>query len=404
MLQTVTLVIALATQTWPQWGGPTRDFQVPGNGLHWTGTAPPRVWQRDLGDGFSAVVGDARTVYAAWRRDQAVVVAALDPANGRARWEQRLDDPLLPNMFLSYGRGPNATPALAGGRLFMTTFTGQLAALDAASGRVLWRKELWRDLGGTFRDVGYSNSPLTYRDLVIVPVGGKGKALAAFRQADGAQAWIGGDLENAMSSPLLIDLDGATELVALMVEGLAGFDPATGRQLWMYPHATQYDVNAATPVWHAPSRTLLVSSAYDGGTRAVRLTRAGGRTQASEAWFNRRLRVHHGNLLVLGEHVYGSSGDFGPAPLTALELRTGRVVWQDRAFPKASLLQAGDRTIVLDEDGQLAIATLAPTGLTVHQRAPITTKLSWTAPTLIGHRLYVRDRKTLVAIDLATKS
>ena len=121
---------------------------------------------------------------------------------------------------------------------------------------------------------------------------------------------------------------------------------------------------------------------------------------ATEAWYTRRLRVHHGNMLVIGDHVYGSSGDFGPAPLTALEIATGKVAWQDRTFPKVNMIHTGDRTILLDEDGRLAFATLTPAGLRVLQQAPITTKLSWTAPTLIGTRLYVRDRKTLIALDL----
>jgi hypothetical protein len=105
-------------------------------------------------------------------------------------------------------------------------------------------------------------------------------------------------------------------------------------------------------------------------------------------------------MLVLGGHVYGSSGDFGPAPMTALDIVTGSVAWQSRQFPKATLLQAGNRTIVLDEDGRLAIATLSPKAMTVLQQAQITSKLSWTAPTLIGRRLYVRDRKVLVALEL----
>ena len=59
-----------------------------------------------------------------------------------------------------------------------------------------------------------------------------------------------------------------------------------------------------------------------------------------------------------------------------------------------------DCDCVLDEDGRLAVATLSPTGMTVLQESQVTTKLSWTAPTLIGRRLYIRDRKVLVAIDL----
>jgi outer membrane protein assembly factor BamB len=386
--------------SWLQWGGPSRDFQVQARPLGWDGAAPRRVWQRELGDGFSSIVGDQATIYAAWRVGNTMKVAALDPARGTPKWEQSFDSTPLSDMFLSYGQGPNSTPAIGGGRLFVVTFTGRLAALDTATGRVVWTRELWKELKGTFRDVGYSNSPLLLDDLVILPVGGRGRALMAFRQSDGSTAWSGGDLENAMSSPILIDLDGERQIVMLMVEGVGGFDPKTGRQLWFHAHRTDYAVNAATPVWHAPSKTIVLSSAYGSGTRAIRLTRESGRTGATEAWYSRRLRVHHGNMLVLGNHVYGSSGDFGPAPMTSLDIMTGAVGWQSRTFPKASLVQAGGRTIVLDEDGRLAVATLAPTGMTVLQEAQVTTKLSWTAPTLIGTRLYIRDRKLLVAIDL----
>ena len=389
-----------SASSWLQWGGPSRNFQVAASPLGWTGAAPRRAWQRELGDGFSSIVGDETTIYAAWRRGNTTVIAALDAARGTPKWEQSLDSTPLAEMFLSYGQGPNSTPAVGAGRLFVVTFTGRLAALDTASGRVAWTRELWSELKGTFRDVGYSNSPLLLDGLVILPVGGRGRALMAFRQSDGATAWSGGDLENAMSSPIVIELEGERQIVMLMVEGVAGFDPKTGRQLWFHAHSTDYAVNAATPVWHAPSSTVILSSAYGAGTRAIRLTRVAGRTTASEAWYSRRLRVHHGNMLVLGSHVYGSSGDFGPAPMTALDVTTGGVAWQSRTFPKATLVQAGHRTVVLDEDGRLAIVALAPSGMKVLQEAQITTKLSWTAPTLIGRRLYVRDRKALVAIDL----
>jgi outer membrane protein assembly factor BamB len=389
-----------AAQSWLQWGGPTRDFQIAANGLHWKGDAPRRVWQREMGDGYSAVIGDTTRLYVAFRRGDSLVASALDAATGRAQWERVLEGGPAPNMFLSYGSGPNATPALVGGRLFLPTFNGVFHALDAATGKTVWTRELWRELKGTFRDVGYSSSPLIVRDLVILPVGGSGKAMVAFRQSDGTTAWSSGDLGNAMSSPILVDVDGETQIVSLMVEGVAGFDPATGAQRWFHPHKTDYDVNASTPVWDARTKTLIVSSAYGSGTRAIRLRREGGKTLATEAWYNRRLRVHHGNMLVIGDHVYGSSGDFGPAPLTALEIATGKVAWQDRTFPKVNMIHIGDRTILLDEDGRLALATLTPAGMGVLQQAPITTKLSWTAPTLIGTRLYVRDRKTLIALDL----
>ena len=84
----------------------------------------------------------------------------------------------------------------------------------------------------------------------------------------------------------------------------------------------------------------------------------------------------------------------------ALHVPTGRVAWQDRRFPKATLLLAAGKVIVLDEDGRLALATLTPEGMTVHSEAQILTKLAWTVPTLVGSRLYVRDRATIAAYDV----
>jgi hypothetical protein len=112
------------------------------------------------------------------------------------------------------------------------------------------------------------------------------------------------------------------------------------------------------------------------------------------------MRIHHGNFLKIGNHVYGSSGDFGPAPMSAVDLATGEIVWRDRAFAKATLVLVGERLIVLDEDGTLGLATVSPEGLDVQARAEIFSGRSWTAPTLVGTRLYMRDRKQMVALDL----
>jgi outer membrane protein assembly factor BamB len=392
-----------SASAWPGWGGPSGTFQIARPGLRWSGTAPRVAWRRALGDGYSTIVGDAATIFTMARTDdRTIAVAALDAATGTPRWTRSLDDAITAQDFVKYGKGPNSTPLVADGTLYLVTLHGRLCALDAATGRTRWTRELWQELHGTFRDVGYSASPLLVDGRIVLPVGGKGQALMAFDARTGATVWRAGDYGAAMASPLLIDLDGERQVVMFLVEGVAGFDAATGAERWFHPHKTSYDVNAATPAWHAPSRTLVVSSAYDHGARGIRLTRLGGRTTAAEAWFNRRLRVHHGILLVVGNHVYGSSGDFGPSPLTALDVVTGQLAWQSRHFPKVTMVHAGDRTILLDEDGRLALVTLAPTGMTVLQEASVATTLAWSAPTLIGRRLYVRDRTQLIALDLET--
>jgi outer membrane protein assembly factor BamB len=144
-----------------------------------------------------------------------------------------------------------------------------------------------------------------------------------------------------------------------------------------------------------------VSAAYSSGSRAIELRQVAGKTTATEKWYSNRTRVHIGTVIRIGDVVYGSSGDFGPAFLTALDMKTGRSLWQDRAFARAQLLYADGKLIVLDEDGTLGLATVSPAGLKVLARATVLENVSWTPPTLSGTTLYVRDRKTIAAFSLA---
>jgi len=86
--------------------------------------------------------------------------------------------------------------------------------------------------------------------------------------------------------------------------------------------------------------------------------------------------------------------------MTAVELKTGRIAWQTRDFAKAQLLYADGKLIILDEDGNFGIARATPERFQVLSRVPLLTGISWTPPTLVGTRLYVRDRATLMALEL----
>jgi hypothetical protein len=63
-------------------------------------------------------------------------------------------------------------------------------------------------------------------------------------------------------------------------------------------------------------------------------------------------------------------------------------------------VHADGKLIILDEDGQLCIGTPTAEGVTIHARAQLLDKVAWTAPTLVGTRLYIRDNKTIMALDL----
>jgi hypothetical protein len=179
-------------------------------------------------------------------------------------------------------------------------------------------------------------------------------------------------------------------------------DPSSGKVLWSHPHDPGNDLNCGTPLW-GEDGILFLSSAYKAGSRAIRLRQEGDETLPEELWFNTRVRFMFLSSLRIGDTLYGTAGDFGPAFLTALDVKTGETLWQHRGFGRASLLHAGGKTIILDEDGDLALATLTPEGVTIHSEAKVFDTTSWTVPTLVGTTLYARDREKIVALDLGAR-
>jgi outer membrane protein assembly factor BamB len=385
-----------------QFGGPNRDFTYDVTGLarSWPAEGPPQVWKRALGDGYSGIVASDGLLYTMYRpsANQEAVVA-LDAASGATVWEHAYDAPFTKQYVLEQGPGPRATPLVVGDRLFAAGATGIMHALDRKTGKRLWSHNLLQDFGGNVRVRGYSGSPLAYGETVIMMVGGPDKAVMAFNQRDGSVAWAGGDFQNSHASPLLIEVDGQEQLVAFMFAEVVGMNPADGEVLWTHPHETDFGLNISTPVW-GPDNVLFLTSAYGGGSRALRLNQANGRTTVQELWAHRLMRVHFGTVIRVGDHVYGASGDFGPAPFTALDLKSGNVVWRHRDLAKSSAIHADGLFIAIDEDGHLALATVTPEGLEMHARVPLLSSVAWTPPTLVGTTLYFRDRQHILALQL----
>jgi outer membrane protein assembly factor BamB len=402
---------------WPQWGGPTRDFRAQSKGLaaSWPSAGPREVWSRPLGDGYSSIVVDGGVLYTMYRPVKGLmatvlerfsgttapeVVIALDAATGKTVWEHSYEAPFLSGMGMEYGPGPHSTPLVAGDLVYAVGVTGKLHALDRKTGRVAWSHDLYQEFGGRVQGRGYACSPIAYGDTIVLTVGGgRGKAVMAFDARTGAVAWKNHDFDPSPASPILINVDGQDQLVFFHADGVAGVDPRGGPLFWSQRHSTDYGLNISTPVW-GEDNLLFVSSAYSGGSRLLHLGQAAGKTTVTERWFTSKMRLHIGNAIRLGDRVVGSSGDFGPAFISALDVKTGAVAWQERGFARSSFVYADGRLILLDEDGTLALVSVSPTGLQVHAKAGVMSHKAWTAPTLVGTRLYLRDRAKIKALDL----
>jgi len=401
--------IGQTTPSWTQWGGAGRDFMSDSKGLAstWPASGPKKLWSRSLGEGHSSVLVENGRLYTMYRqitRQPSVsheeVVASLDAASGKTIWEFKYPAPPSGIQF-DQGFGPHSTPLIVGNRLFAASSRSELFALDKTTGKRIWSHDFVKEFNAPLTARGYSGSPLLYNGTIIVTMGGPNQAVAAFDQASGKLLWKNGYFVWAPASPILIDVDKQPQLVVFGGDVVTGMDPANGRELWRHPHKTDWGLNISTPVWVADQHLLLVSSAYGVGTRALELRHAAGKTTVTEKWHSQRMRIHIGTIIRLGEHAYASSGDFGPAFISAIDLKNGNVAWQDRSFARAQLLYADGKVIVLDEDGTLGLATLSPQGLKVLAKASVLKHLAWTPPTLVGTTLYVRDRQTISAFDLS---
>ena len=403
-----------APASWPQWGGVNRDFTVADAGLaeKWPEAGPPVLWSRPLGTGHSAIavadgrlftlyrVGNARAKLGPWEAEE--VVAALDAKTGKTIWEHKYPSR---RQDFSFGAGPHSTPLVVGNRVFTIGTNQELFAFDAASGKVLWSHDFIKEYNSPELllrpnvKTGYGCSPIAFRDTIICTVGGPGQSVMAFRQTDGAVVWKSGDFLVSAAAPILIDVGGRPQVVFLGGGTVTGLDPVNGRVLWSHVHDPGNDLNCTTPLWGADG-TLVVSSAYRSGSRAIRLRHTPQTTEVEELWFTNRVRFMFLSAVRVGDFIYGTTGDFGPAFLTALDVKTGQAAWQHRGFGRASLLQAGDKTIIMDEDGDLALARLTPTGATILTQAKIFDTVTWTVPSLVGTTLFARDREKILALDL----
>lgn len=423
-------VLLLATcasaADWPQFGGPNRDFVVESKGLadKWPEAGPKQLWKRELGDGYSTIIAEGNllfTMYRSVKEDgepgDSEFTIALNRKTGETVWEHENHAPYTPLM-KQFGPGPHTTPLIDGDYLFAIGTNAVMHCYDKKTGQVIWKHDLPKKFGAPIPGRGYGNSPIAYKNTVIVGVdrerdeaGSDGDAddkpeakpaeaqsLVAFEQKTGKVVWKSQDYPITYASPILIEFAGRPQLVLLMERDIVGLNPDNGERIW-HSEVEPVGANLSTPIWDGKEH-LFCSSAYDSGSRTFRLVSKDGTTAVEQLWYGRKMRIQHGNAVRIGNYVYGSSGDFGPAFFSAVNLLTGDMAWRERGFKKATCVYADKKLILLDEEGELALVSVSPGGMAVHSRCKVAEPYAWAAPTLVGTHLFVRDRKHIMAFDL----
>lgn len=392
-------------EDWLQWGGRNGDFTVEANGLAetWPADGPRQLWKRPLGEGYSSILCKGDRLFTMYSNGDTEVVVALSAQTGATIWEHRYARKLWPEMDKQFGLGPNATPLIVGDRIVSVGIDGQLRCLDLATGTLIWKHDLPAEFGRRKRveEYGYSNSPLVYNNMIIVQVGGDDHSVIAFDPSNGSTMWKSEPAGVSYAPATLTELAGETQFIYFTPEGVVALDPSTGRLLWRFPIEFT-NGNHLTPIVKCDDNHIWVASQFlTGGARLLEINQREGTMYAREVWFDKRLRASHWTSVRIGDFIYGSIGGNNISFLAAFNWKTGKTAWRKRGFHKAQALYADDKLIFLDEDGQLSMATVSPSGLNVLASAQMTEGISWTLPTLVSTKLYLRDRKNILALDLA---
>lgn len=382
---------------WRQWGGPSRDFRVATARVadSWPESGPRRLWERELGEGYSAIVSKDGLLFTMYRTGDQEHIVCLSAESGETRWTRSYDAPPLPKSELGFGKGPNATPLIEGDRLIAVGFTGKMHCLNARDGKVLWQTDLFADHGATFLQFGYSSSPLLVGDCVLIPLGAKDRALAAFSLADGKIRWSAGDFENSYSTPILVNIGGKPQITLVTTTAIVGLSADRGETLWTHPYKNQWDTHCTTPVDCGDGRIFYPS--FEGGVM-LRVHPDGRKVE--ELWTTKKIGVGQTNVICSDGVLFGASGGGKSGFYAALKASDGTQLWRER-LPIANTLLAGNRLIVLDESGTLHLLRPSTEKFDEVGKVSILDGKCWTVPTFVDGRLFLRDQRRISAIDVS---
>ncbi len=201
-------------------------------------------------------------------------VVSVDEGTGKILWVHS-----YPCKYAAaYGSGPRVTPTVSGDRVYTLGTMGDLFCLDAASGQIVWSKNLVRDYGAKVPQYGFASQPLVDGEQLIVMVGGTGQAVVAFDRATGKELWKALDAsEPGYSAPLIQSFNGQRQLIVWHADGLAGLVPETGKLLWFVAYPVYAGLAITTP--SIEGNRLAVSSQYEG---ALMLEFKAGHSSAGE--------------------------------------------------------------------------------------------------------------------------
>lgn len=412
---------------WPQWMGPKRDNVWREAGLVETLPKEAKIaWRAPVGGGYSgpAVAGGKVYVTDYVTKDNVKVdnfdrksstgverVICFDEKTGKELWKGEHEETYA----ISYPAGPRSTPLVHGDKVYVQGAEGDLACLKAQTGKPVWGKSLKATYRTKAALWGYASQPLIDGDNLILLAGGNGSHCVALNKNTGEEVWrTGTATEQGYSPPLIIEMAGARQLILCSPDAIYSVDPKTGKQYWTQEYKGDNGSIIMTPIVHG---NHLFIAGYN--NRNMMLELATDKPGAKTLWRDEsKLALSPVNVqpFLMGGKVYGldQSGE-----LRCIDIPSGKINWatpqplSERKLGSGTvfLVRGGDsnKFWMFAETGDLIIGQLSPDGFKELSRTHVIDPTNnafgrdvvWCAPAFANKRMYVRNDKELVCVDLA---
>jgi outer membrane protein assembly factor BamB len=331
-------------------------------------------------------------------------VHCFDEATGTSLWTYAYDAE-YPDLAPENRSPPAATPVVQAGKLYMIGGNGHVHCLAAATGKLIWEKNLAAEF--EIQPLSCRPSPLIEGDLLILLIGGKpGACVVGIDKNSGNLVWKALNESISNSSPIVIAAGGTRQLIVWTGESVTSLVPITGDPNWRVPLITNTNYSTATPV--RDNNWLLISG--------YMLQLSANEPLAVPVWpkskaVARRVLSNTSTPLLKGDHLYSAKSD---GELVCLDARTGEQVWATEKVtelkPGASihLTANGDTAWLFTDEGNLIRARLTPEGYQELGRAhlleptsPFSGKLlAWVPPAYANGHIFARNDKELMSVSL----
>ena len=393
-LSRATLLIALLSspisvsgEDWVNWRGPNYDGHSRETGFVKSWDKLDSVWAQDIGAGFSGISCANGRVYTCGTADGSQVLYCMKAENGKVLWKTAIGAGYRE---AQGGSGPRSTPTIDGDRVYIMGAGGLVACCDVDSGSQVWSRQ--------FKAVpqwGYSGSVLIQGNLAIITAGGSGGGMQALDKTSGDDIWAcGADSDSGYSTPYPFEFEGENYVCGFLGKSVVIAELKTGREVLSMPWKTDWNVNAATPIFH--EGYLFLSSGYNTGCGLYRLSQKDKKLKADEVWRSKVLMNKFQTPVLYEGKLYS----YDQKSFKCVDFMTGERVWQERG-KHGTVVMADGHLIALSQKGKLRIGRASPKGFEPTGSAQILDDRCWTVPTLSNGRLYARNIEgRLICVDL----